>query len=218
VCDGIDDTVRDDTVRDDTVRDDTVRDDGLAPAVRSPVGAVAGSRATLPGPAGGGYAGLVSRVAALVVDVVILTIVSLFVSALPSLSWRQAIGRTPGWLGSASAIAAGVLPWVYFTVAWWLGGRTVGGLVMGTAVERPDGRRVLLVVAALRSAIGLMLAPLWLVGLLGVLWDKRRRAWHDVVFHTVVRRTAAGTRPGPSILARRRVSASRPGSGSGTPT
>jgi uncharacterized RDD family membrane protein YckC len=115
-------------------------------------------------------------------------------------------------------MAAGLLPWAYFTVAWWIGGRTVGGLLMGTAVERPDGRRVPLVVAALRSAIGLVLAPLWLVGLVGVLWDKRRRAWHDVVFHTVVRRTSAGARPDASIFTKRAVSASRPGSGSGTPT
>jgi uncharacterized RDD family membrane protein YckC len=202
VCDGIDDTVRDDAQA----------------TVRSPVGDVAGSRATSPGPAGGGYAGLVSRLAALAVDVILLTVVSLLVSVLPSVSWQQVIGRSPGWLGTASAMAAGLLPWAYFTVAWWMGGRTLGGLVMGTAVERPDGRRVLLVVAALRSAIGLVLAPLWLLGLVGVLWDKRRRAWHDVVFHTVVRRTAAGTRPTSSIFTKRGVSASRPGSGSGTPT
>ena len=201
MCDGIDDTVRDDSLE----------------AARLPAGAIADSGTTPPTVAGSPYAGLVSRLAALAVDVVILTLAGALVSVMPAVSWQHMVGRSPRWVDTASAIAAGALPWVYFTIAWWMGGRTIGGLLMGTAVERPDGRRILLVVAALRSIIGLALAPLWLVGLVGVLWDERRRALHDLVFHTVVRRTSIGARPSPSIFTSRRVNASQRGSESGTP-
>ena len=135
------------------------------------------------------YAGLVSRLTALVTDVLILTVAGMAISVLPSVAWSQVIGRSPGWLGTSSAIVASVLPWAYFTGAWWITGQTLGGLLVGTTVTRRDGRRVLLAQAALRAAIGLTFAPLWLVGLLGVLWSRDRRAWHDVVFRTVVRRT-----------------------------
>lgn len=135
------------------------------------------------------YAGLVSRLTALVADVLILTLACLVISVMPSLAWTQVVGRSPGWLGVSSAIVASLLPWAYFTVAWWITGQTLGGLLVGTTVTRGDGRRALLIQAALRAAIGLALAPLWLVGLLGVLWSRDRRAWHDVVFRTVVRRT-----------------------------
>ena len=70
---------------------------------------------------------------------------------------------------------------------WWLASQTVGGLVVGTVVLRPDGSELSLLHAALRAAIGLLLAPVWMVGLLAVLWDGQRRAWHDRLLHTVVR-------------------------------
>jgi uncharacterized RDD family membrane protein YckC len=133
------------------------------------------------------YAGLVSRLIALVVDVALLTVAGLAISVLPGLAWDEVIGTSPGWLGASSGLLAALLPWLYFTFCWWSTGQTAGGLLIGTGVRRTDGRRVSIALAALRAAIGLALAPLWLVGLVGILWDSRRRAWHDVVFRTVVR-------------------------------
>jgi uncharacterized RDD family membrane protein YckC len=135
------------------------------------------------------YAGLVSRLVALAVDVALLTVAGLGISVLPGLAWSQVIGYPPGWLTQASGIIASVLPWAYFTVAWWLGGQTVGGLLVGTRVARINGRRPRLIQAALRAFIGLLLVPVWLIGLAWVLWDPRRRAWHDIVFRTVVVRS-----------------------------
>jgi uncharacterized RDD family membrane protein YckC len=40
--------------------------------------------------------------------------------------------------------------------------------------------------SGLRALVGLLLPPLWLIGMLAVLWDERRRAWHDRLFRTVV--------------------------------
>ena len=141
------------------------------------------------------YAGLASRLVALAVDVALLTIAGLFISVLPGLAWSQVVGDPPGWFTATCAIVASALPWAYFTVAWWLGGQTAGALVVGTRVARPHGERPLLVQAVLRAFFGLLLVPLWLIGLAWVLFDPRRRAWHDVVFRTVVLRYVDPTRP-----------------------
>ena len=135
------------------------------------------------------YAGLVSRVTGLVVDAAALTVGSLAVTTLPPLAWAQVVGRSPGWLAAGSAVAGAILPWTYFTACWWLSGRTAGGLLVGTAVRRRDGGDVTLPQAALRALVGLVFAPVWVVGLLGILTDARRRAWHDRLFRTVVRYT-----------------------------
>jgi uncharacterized RDD family membrane protein YckC len=79
------------------------------------------------------------------------------------------------------------LPWLYFTGSWWLANQTVGDLIVGIAVVRPDGGELSLIHAAIRAAIGLLLAPLWMVGMVAILWDDKRRAWHDKVFRTEVR-------------------------------
>jgi uncharacterized RDD family membrane protein YckC len=141
------------------------------------------------------YAGLVSRVVCLGVDVVLLTAVGLAVAALPSVAYNVVVGRSPTWLSVSSGIVASLLPWAYFTACWRLGGKTAGGLLVGIAVRRPDGSLVGLTQAALRAFLGLLFAPLWIVGLLGILWDGRRRAWHDRAFGTVLRYTPSVQQP-----------------------
>lgn len=134
------------------------------------------------------YAGLVSRLAALGTDVLLLTVLELSIRSLPTLAWEQMVVRpAPGWLSAGSAVLVILLPWSYFTAGWWLSGQTAGSRLFGIAVQRPDGRVPSFPRAAGRAAIGLLLPPLWMVGLLATLWDQRRRAWHDRVFGTVVR-------------------------------
>jgi hypothetical protein len=134
------------------------------------------------------YAGLVSRLTGLTVDVAFLTVACLAVGGLPGLAWEQVLDRpTPGWLNWLSAAAAVVLPWAYFTASWWLIGRTIGGLVVGAVLRGHDDRDVGFLRSAVRALVGLLLVPVWLVGLVNVLLDGRRRAWHDILFRTVVR-------------------------------
>ena len=133
------------------------------------------------------YAGLVSRCCGLAVDLAIVAAAAGATAGLPPLVWREVTGRDAAWLSAACALAAAALPWLYFTACWWLGGRTVGALLLGLTVTRPDGARLGLVRAAARAAAGLLVAPVWLVGMLNVLFDPDRRAWHDLVFDTVVR-------------------------------
>jgi uncharacterized RDD family membrane protein YckC len=132
------------------------------------------------------HAGLVTRVSAIVVDILLLTGAVLVVGGLPPAATTAVLGHSPYWLSRACALAGAVLPWFYFTLSWWLTGATVGDLVFGVRVRRPGGARVSPLRAALRAAIGLTFAPVWTVGLLYILVDRRRRALHDVVFGTVV--------------------------------
>ncbi len=133
------------------------------------------------------YAGLVSRLAGLGVDVTLLALGAAAVRLLPPAIWREIFTvPAPGWFETACGFAAAALPWLYFTVSWWLANQTVGGLILGIVVLRPDGGELSFLHAALRAAITLLLAPVWIVGMLAVLWDEQRRAWHDRLLHTVV--------------------------------
>jgi uncharacterized RDD family membrane protein YckC len=143
------------------------------------------------------YAGLVSRSGALGIDVLVLILGSLAVGGLPGLAWEKIIDpKVPPFLDSVAHFLAFILPLVYFTTFWWLTGQTIGDMVTGTIVVRVDGGDIGFLHAAIRAAGGLLLAPLWLVGLLSILWDRRRMAWHDHVFRTTVQYAAAHKRAG----------------------
>jgi len=136
--------------------------------------------------AGPAHAGLVSRVAALAVDVIVLTLAGLAVTQLPILAWEQVVGTPPGWLTAGSAAVGALLPWAYFTTCWWLTGRTIGNGVIGVEVRTRAGQELSFVRAAARAAVGLLLAPLWLLGLVAILLRDDRRALHDLVFGTAM--------------------------------
>jgi uncharacterized RDD family membrane protein YckC len=134
------------------------------------------------------YAGLVSRLAALLIDVAVLSLAAAAVRLLPPMAWEQVVSRpAPGWLKDTCAVLATLLPWAYFTFSWWLAGQTLGAIVIGIDVRRTDGGPLALPHSAVRALVGLLLAPLWIVGLILVLWDPRRRALHDVVLRSTAR-------------------------------
>lgn len=134
------------------------------------------------------YAGLVSRLLALIVDAVLLTVAATAVGlGVPGL-WAAVTGDSPGWLEAVAGTAAAVLPFLYFSVSWAASGSTAGELLFGFAVRRTDGSRVSVARAAVRAFLGLLFAPVWLVGMLLTLSDPLRRALHDVLMGTVTRR------------------------------
>jgi uncharacterized RDD family membrane protein YckC len=132
------------------------------------------------------YAGLVTRLAALIIDVIVLTLIVPLMADGPPSMWAAVTGEAPGWVKSLSQVGAGLLPVLYFGLLWWGIGQTLGGLVFGTTVRRPDGEHLGPVRSLLRALIGLLLPVIWLIGMLSVLWDPRRRALHDRIFGTVV--------------------------------
>lgn len=134
------------------------------------------------------YAGLVTRLLALSVDAVLLLIASVAVGfGVPAL-WASVEGSAPGWLKDGAEVAAGLLPLLYFWLGWWIAGRTLGGLVFGFVVLRTDGSRAGVWRAGARAFFGLLLAPLWLAGMILTVLDSRRRAAHDLLMGTIVRR------------------------------
>lgn len=163
------------------------------------------------------HAGLVSRLSALAVDVAILTVLGLSISTLPSLAWEQLTGSAPGWVNAVSVFVAGVLPFFYFTLSWATTGQTPGDMLLGLVVRHRDGGRVRLLQAGLRAFGGLLLPLVWLVGMLAVLWNPERRAWHDRLFRTVVcyvppRTGSAGSGSAGSAGSARSQGTDRPGS------
>jgi uncharacterized RDD family membrane protein YckC len=145
---------------------------------------------------GSPYAGIVTRLAALGVDALLLTLAIPFVANGPPSLWASLAGSAPGWLKVISQTAAALLPFAYFTMCWWGGGRTVGGLLFGTVVRRHGGGPLGLGRSATRAVLGLLLPLIWLFGMVTILWDDRRRALHDRVFRTVVLRAARPSRAG----------------------
>jgi uncharacterized RDD family membrane protein YckC len=151
------------------------------------------------------YAGLISRLSALAVDVTLLCGATISFRLLPGVAWTQIINNTaPGWLDTVAALLAGLLPWLYFTICWWVNGQTLGDMLIGVSVRHDDGRALSLPWAAVRAAVGLLIAPLWMLGLVYVLWDKRRRALHDLLFGTVVPYTSS-PRTGAREIRRRKM-------------
>lgn len=134
------------------------------------------------------YAGIVTRLAALIVDAVLLAVTIPVVASGPASLWESLEGSAPGWVKTLSQIGAAVLPVLYFTLCWWGTGQTLGGLLLGTVVRRPDGKHITLARAFLRAFLGLLIPVVWLIGLVNILWDGRRRAFHDRIFGTVVLR------------------------------
>lgn len=137
------------------------------------------------------YAGLVTRVSALIVDALVLAVAVPLVALGPSAIWSALATNAPGWLKVCSQVIAAFLPLAYFTICWWGTGQTVGNVLFGVVLRRSDGGHLGLVRAFLRALVGLLLPIVWLIGLGAILTDSRRRALHDRLFGTVVVRQIA---------------------------
>jgi uncharacterized RDD family membrane protein YckC len=136
------------------------------------------------------YAGLVSRLVALVIDGLVVTVLVLILTSLPELTWTKLSPETvPPWLYRATSALAITIPLLYFAAMWSTTGRTVGGVLTGIVVEHRDGHRLTAKHALARAFLGLLLAPFWLLGMLAILTDRHRRAWHDQLLRTDVRYT-----------------------------
>ena len=162
----------------------------------------------------GHYAGLATRLAAFVADVVVLTGIFMLVLAAINIAASILTGKSIDFNRSDAWVVIAYLVWgfIYFAHFWGLNGRTAGGALFGLQVLTDDGGDV-----SGRRAVGRTLAfPLSFLilglGFLGILLGDRRRALHDVIAGTVVvyswdaraarlrylsRSSSPGTRPAP---------------------
>jgi uncharacterized RDD family membrane protein YckC len=134
------------------------------------------------------YGGLASRGTAFIVDLALAHLIVLFAGLGIWLIFSLVGGLRPQWLADA-LVAAGwfVVVSLYFVVFWTLTGQTPGMRPLQLRVTARDGKPIG-VFRALVRFVGLLISVVLIVGVLPVLVDKRRRALHDFIAGTVVRR------------------------------
>ena len=119
------------------------------------------------------YATFWRRVAATLIDVVIL-------------------GFIPGFLskdGHTTSTLAAILGLAYET--WMLGkyGATVGKMVMKIRVVSESGKKIDYSTALVRSLSSYLSVAALGLGLFWVIWDIKKQSWHDKIAKTVVVKT-----------------------------
>lgn len=135
------------------------------------------------------YAGLVTRAIALVIDLGIADLLAVITLAVLGVI-RSALGFS-GSVGLAGILAgaAGWFVWlgVYFVTFWTVTGQTPGDRLLGIRVVSESGGTVKFRHAVVRFfAMVLCAIPLG-AGFIPVLFDDRRRGYHDRAAGTVVR-------------------------------
>ncbi|MGD2061183.1 MAG: RDD family protein [Acidimicrobiia bacterium] len=162
----------------------------------------------------GKYAGPLTRLIAVMLDSVIITFgFTLFVAGLVFLirlfSPEFDIPESSGiWYGISLTVFAFLYLWLSYTVF----GKTIGKTILGVRVVSADGHVVL---RARQTFIRVLTYPLSFaifgVGLLGVVFNRQRQAWHDRFARTTVvydwgSRTATMPTPLADFLERRGAS------------
>jgi uncharacterized RDD family membrane protein YckC len=136
----------------------------------------------------GHYGGAASRLAAFGADVGASWGIYTAGVALVSLASQLATGRTVS-LGHHQ-IAAGVVlalwEFVYFSYPWSVSGRTIGMALFGLQVVNTQGTLIGPRQAILRTLFLPLSIALLGLGFLGILFQRERRALHDLVAGTVV--------------------------------
>ncbi len=132
-------------------------------------------------------AGAFTRVLAFALDVGVLNLAFIAISALVALLASVVFPSD----ATDPALAVGVLAWfiaggVFLVSFWSLTGQTPGMSIVGIRVVAPGSPRVTLRIA-IRRLFGLALAAIPLgLGFLGIIFSERRRGLQDVIGHTEV--------------------------------
>ncbi|MGD8807384.1 MAG: RDD family protein [Chloroflexota bacterium] len=155
-------------------------------------------RRGLPIPAGsllGHYAGFVSRLLALLVDVALIVIAlalggSLLTTAVDVLGlrgWFDSVAGPSGLFGGLFAGISGLAIVIgYLVLFWLLTGQTLGMMLMGLRVANRAGGRLGFWQAIVRIIGYLILPGIYFFGFLWILGDDKRQAWHDKLARTCV--------------------------------
>jgi uncharacterized RDD family membrane protein YckC len=128
----------------------------------------------------GGPAGLASRLLAAAVDAIVvgsLLVATYAGAAVLLFAWNPRTFTLPNWPAGLVLALAGSLELGYLTLAWWIGGRSYGCVLMGLRVVDSAGATLPLRRAFVRA----LLCTLFPLGLAWCAVDARSRAVHDVV-------------------------------------
>jgi uncharacterized RDD family membrane protein YckC len=152
----------------------------------------------------GAYAGLLSRGLALWVDTVVVAVIFAGVTAVGR-SFADMLGVSDVSLDEATGagfllVGSLAVAFCYYTAGFAFFGRTVGKLIFGLRVVRPDGRNPGLVRSGVRTA-GYAVSSILFLGFLWGAVDRRHQAWHDRFAGTFVV-YAWDARPAASLMPR----------------
>jgi uncharacterized RDD family membrane protein YckC len=146
------------------------------------------------------YAGAVSRLAAYVLDVIIVAVAVAGGSAVFGFLVTVITGRQLHLTGErdVAGIALAVAWLVYFAGWWAVTGSTLGMALFGLRVVHRDGTTPASPLSAILRALTFPLSVLLFgLGFLGILFHPRRRALHDLLAGTAV---VYAPRPSPRRL------------------
>jgi uncharacterized RDD family membrane protein YckC len=136
----------------------------------------------------GHYAGAASRLVAFGVDIgVIWGLFSLGAYAV-SLAVQLIVGHSITLSKHQIATLIVLVAWgfIYFAYQWALGGKTIGMALLGLQVVQSDGSPIDGREAVIRTLALPLSFIVFCLGLLGILTNRERRAWHDRIAGTAV--------------------------------
>ncbi len=130
------------------------------------------------------YAGAVSRGLAFLVDMILTT-------SVVAVGLNTVLGLTAGLSqdgykasGTFVSFLVFLITPAYFTLLWWIAGRTLGDALMGFRLCRRNGGRIGFFRAMVRCWLLLLLIPVWMIGTLPTAFTAHRRSWLDKVSGT----------------------------------
>jgi uncharacterized RDD family membrane protein YckC len=144
------------------------------------------------------YVGLVARAIAFVIDALIINGIAAIVTAGLAIALSVLVSDpslSPPGVAAGAAVFA-LWSTSYFVIGWSVGGQTIGDAVMGFRVVDARSGLPLRPCRALARFAALSLGAIpFLAGLWILLWDRRRRAFHDRVVRSVVVRVDREAEP-----------------------
>jgi hypothetical protein len=127
------------------------------------------------------HAGIVTRSAALAIDVVIVSSVAAQGLATTMSLINTVVDPIPTWLIAVLSFCFAMVGPLYLTVAWRATTFSIGGAVAGFRDLAVDGSRIGVVPAFIRALTTLFHIPVWAFGLIGTAFQPLRRSWVDRV-------------------------------------
>jgi uncharacterized RDD family membrane protein YckC len=136
----------------------------------------------------GHYAGIVSRSIAFGVDIGAAWGIYTLGAAAVSLFWQLVSGHSIQAAGHPQAASLILAGWAffYFAAQWALSGQTLGMALFGIRVVRTDGSSIGSRQAVIRALVLPVSVAVFFLGFVGILTNRRRKAWQDHAADTVV--------------------------------
>jgi uncharacterized RDD family membrane protein YckC len=138
----------------------------------------------------GHYAGVVSRLIAYIIDLVVISVVVVgttwFVNTVQATLGLRSLINDNATRFVLGGLAVLLLAGIYFVFFWTLTGQTPGKMIMGVRVVTLDGEPLSLG-RSIRRAFGYLVSALiFYLGFIWILIDNRRQGWHDKLAGTCV--------------------------------